>query len=666
MSEAHSSKAPEPGARSVRYRLLAIALLPMLFIAPLLLGIAMVRWNGKFDALLTAKVNSDLTIAHQYFTRLLDKTGTAMDALGQSAEFRDTIAAEQTGGAALAALLEARRKDMGLDFLILTDAGGGNARSDRWPVVASALAGKASTMVDIFSEDDLAAISPELQRKAHIELISTANAVPTERKAETRGMVIHSASPVILPDGRHAALEGGMLLNRNLDFIDTINDLVYQKASLSEGSQGTATLFLDDVRISTNVRLFEGERALGTRVSAAVRDEVLDHGTIWLGSAFVVNDWYISAYEPIVDSFGKRVGMLYVGFLEAPFRQTKYITVAILVGAFLLAAAISVPVFMRWARGIFLPLERMTATIAKVEEGDLAARTGLERGEDEISRVAMHLDELLDDIQSRDRQLRAWNEELNSRVEERTRELRLANDQLEAATKQLIVSEKLAAIGEITAGVAHEINNPVAVMQGNLDVIRSVLGSQIDDVRTEINLVDEQIHRIHLIVTKLLQFARPEEYAGAVERHSPAEVVADCLPLVQHLLNKAEIEVRQDHRSTRLILMNRTELQQVLVNLIVNAIHAMPDGGVLTLRDFDCSEEGWPGVTIEVEDTGIGMDEATQARIFDPFFSTKKSEGTGLGLSISQTLIARQGGHLSLASEPGKGTTFTIVLPEAD
>ena len=125
------------------------------------------------------------------------------------------------------------------------------------------------------------------------------------------------------------------------------------------------------------------------------------------------------------------------------------------------------------------------------------------------------------------------------------------------------MSEKLAAIGEITAGVAHEINNPIAVMQGNLDVIRSVIGDEADKAKVEFRLLDEQIHRISQIVTKLLQFARPEEYAGYVERHAPGSVVADCLPLVQHLLNKTEIGVVREDRASRLVLMNRTELQQV-------------------------------------------------------------------------------------------------------
>jgi signal transduction histidine kinase len=279
--------------------------------------------------------------------------------------------------------------------------------------------------------------------------------------------------------------------------------------------------------------------------------------------------------------------------------------------------------------------------------------------------VAVHLDHLLDLLQQRERELRAWNEELNARVEERTGELKLANRKLEETTAQLVMSEKLATIGEITAGVAHEINNPIAVMQGNLDVIRDTLGSEADEVGTELRLLDEQIHRISQIVTKLLQFAKPEEYAGYVERHAPAELVTDCLPLVQHLLSRSRIEVAREDTATRQVAMNRTELQQVLVNLIVNAIHAMPDGGRLSLRGLDADLDGRRGVTIEVADTGVGMSAETLNKVFDPFFTTKRREGTGLGLSISQTLVARQGGRISAESAPGRGTTFTVWLPEA-
>ena len=658
-------------ARSVRYRLLAIALLPMLVILPLLLGVTVYRWNEKFDATLISKVNGDLTIAHQYLAHILDNTGEHVTALGGSARFRDAA----NDPAALKTLLDEARARLELDFLYVIDPDGRRVvsvttetadmlRTD-WPVIRDGLAGKSATGVDIFENADLETLSPDLAARAKLPLVSTPNAVPTDRTEETRGMVVQSASPVTLGAGRSAVLVGGILLNQNLVFIDTINDLVYREASLPEGSQGTATLFLDDVRISTNVRLFEGRRALGTRVSAAVRAAVLGEGQTWLDSAFVVNDWYISAYEPITDSRGKRVGMLYVGFLEAPFTAAKYQTVLTIVAAFLAITAASVPIFLRWARGIFEPLERVDATIARVESGDLSARTGPVDSQDEIGRVAVHLDDLLDQLERSDQELRRWNEELNARVDERTRELKLANRQLEATTKQLILSEKLAAIGEITAGVAHEINNPIAVMQGNLEVVRSVVGEKAELAKVEFQLLDEQIQRISQIVTKLLQFAKPEEFAGFVDRHAPGTAVADCMPLVQHLLARAAIDVRLEDTAGRLVLMNRTELQQVIVNLVVNAIHAMPDGGTLTISTRDAERGGRPGVEIVVSDTGVGMEADLVAKVFDPFFTTKRQEGTGLGLSISQTLVTRQGGAIAVTSRPGEGATFTIWLPEA-
>ncbi|WP_320201414.1 sensor histidine kinase [Agrobacterium sp. rho-13.3] len=672
MAEKPAAPNPINPVRSVRFRLLAIALLPTLVILPLLLGVTMVRWSGKFDALLITKVNSDLTVAHQYLATILENTGERLEAITGSSRLRDIVVEGQA--APLAGFLEENREKLGLDFLLVVDGKGavtasaGTAATQLrvdWPVRSTALAGKASYAMDVFSEKELQALSPSLAKRARLEIVSTTNVDSEAHKVETRGMMIHAASPLRLPGSEPMALVGGKLLNQNLDFIDTINDLVYREASLPEGSQGTATLFLDDVRISTNVRLFENRRALGTRVSEAVHSAVLGAGQVWLDSAFVVNDWYISAYEPLVDSYGKRVGMLYVGFLEAPFARAKYETLGSVIAAFLGITILSIPVFLRWARGIFKPLERMTQTISQVDEGDLGARTGLAPTGDEIGQVAVHLDELLERLQQREGELRAWNEELNVRVEQRTQELQLANLRLEATTKQLVMSEKLATIGEITAGVAHEINNPIAVIQGNLEVARSMLGDQADVAKTEFNLIDEQVDRISRIVGKLLQFARPEEFAGYVERQSPSTVISDCMPLVKHVLNRAGIEVIRRDEAMGLLAMNRTELQQVLVNLIVNAAHAMPDGGTLSLGCVDEDRHGSQGVAITVSDTGVGMSEEVVGRIFDPFFTTKRQEGTGLGLSVSQMLIARQGGEISVKSALGAGTAFTVWLPQA-
>ena len=644
--------------RSVRIRLLLIALLPMLVLLPLLLGTTVNRWSGKIDDLLLVKVNGDMTIAQQYLTRLMENSGERLEALAQSVALARAQASPDP-----AAFLETQRQALGLDFLYLSDgqSGPGGFDPSGWPVVALALSGRGQSAVDIFSSEALARLMPGLPARAAIPIVATSAARPSTRMTEDRGMVIHSAAPVQLASGGRGVLVGGVLLNRNLGFIDTINALVYRPRSLPEGSQGTATLFLDDVRISTNVRLFENVRALGTRVSAAVRTRVLEQGQPWLDRAFVVNDWYISAYEPIVDSFGQRVGMLYVGFLEAPFQTAKRTSALTLGLIFVAIAALSVPIFLYWAGRIFLPLERMNDTIARVEAGALEARNRLPDDGNEISHVAIHLDTLLDQVQERDRQLRDWAEQLNQKVAERTRDLHAANQQLARTTERLIMSEKLAAVGEITAGVAHEINNPIAVIQGNLDVARSLLGAQADQVSTEFRLIDDQVYRIGAIVAKLLQFARPSEYSGGADLIAPAQVVRDCLVLTRRQLEAAHIEIVTDLSCPAVVLMEQTELQQVVVNLILNALHAMPAGGRLELAVAETGNK----VEIFVKDSGTGIAPDVLKRIFDPFFTTKRAQGTGLGLSISQTLVNRAQGQILVVSDLGQGSRFTIRLPRA-
>ncbi|MEP9347905.1 cache domain-containing protein [Xanthobacter sp. KR7-225] len=663
--------------RSVRMRLLAIALLPTLLILPAVLALVVTWWTKQFDNLLIAKVTGDLTIARQYLDRLMERSEEKLHALGDSVAFAQVAA--QRDGAVMAEFLETRRRALGLDFLYLLDADGrrvaaspasaaSGAAGELWPVETGALAGEPSTEIDVFGAAELARLSPDLESRAHITLVPTPGAAPTARAAEDRGMVVQSGTPVVLPAGAaggHGALVGGMLLNQNLDFIDTINDLVYGSGSLPEGSAGTATLFVDDVRVSTNVRLFEGRRALGTRVSREVREAVLGEGRVWRDRAFVVNDWYISAYEPVMDGRGRRIGMLYVGFLEAPFLALKRTSLMAVGIGFLLVALVAIPVLLRWAAAIFRPIEAMNATIAEVEAGQLAARTGVAATADEIGRVAHHLDAMLDLLQQRDAELRRWTEELDRRVAERTAELRAANAELAETQRQLVMSEKLAAIGEITAGVAHEINNPVAVIQGNLDVAREVLGATCTPVKTEFNLIDQQVHRITVIVSKLLQFARPAEFAGHLDPVAPGEVVSDALVLVQHMLSRSEIDVVRADAAHRVVLMNRVEMQQVLINLMVNAIHAMPDGGTLILRTMDACRNGQAGVQVEVEDTGAGIPPGRIERVFDPFFTTKPQGGTGLGLSISYTLVERAGGTMAVASPPGRGACFSFWLPQA-
>jgi two-component system NtrC family sensor kinase len=643
--------------RSVRLQLLVMALVPLMVLLPVLLVMGISRWNNDYNNLLIAKVESELQVAEQYLQRIVGATGTSVEALAASLAIQKAAENGQLND-----FLTLEKDALGLDFLSIVQPTSIDEHMQKWPVVQSALTGTARTAVDLFEAEDLLMIDVALAEQAELILIPTEAAVPTNKVAETRGMMIHTAAPVSI-NGSQRVLMGGILLNRNLDFIDTINTLVYQRKNTAEDPRGTATLFLEDVRISTNVRLFENVRALGTRVSAEVRRAVLDQGQTWLDRAFVVNDWYISGYLPIYDSFDQRIGMLYVGFLEEPFRLVKRDAIAMMWIAFIGVLIVFIPVFLRLAGGIFSPLERMTKTMRRVETGDLTARNNLNQSGGEIAEVSHHLDHLLDQVQERDKQLRDWADDLNVRVEERTAQLQEANRKLETTYKQLVMSEKLASIGEITAGVAHEINNPVAVIQGNVDVVRLTLGEQAEPVKTELDLIDRQIMRIGGIVGKLLQFARPSDYGKFEEYVNLRDVTQDSLGLVDHVYASNDIDVKLEFTNVPDVKINPSELQQVIINLIINAVQAMDGKGILTIQSHVLERDGKNGVCLAFHDSGPGISEDTINTIFDPFFTTKRAKGTGLGLSISQTIIQTAGGIITADNHPRGGALMSIWLP---
>lgn len=670
---------------SIRNKLLVLVLLPLLVVLPLL-GLALLLWGSvAFDRMLVTKVGADLAVANGYFERVLGEVDASTAAVADAHALHALLARQPPGDSgdveALRALLASYRDREGLDVVTLRHADGSVHASSNGPLDAEdglgahalAAGDHGHTSVEVLLPAQQSALSAQQRARVAVPLLPTRNAVPTDRSVEDRAMVLLSSKPVRGRDGRLIGhVQGARLLNRNLDFIDHINAIVYPEGSLPFGSQGTATLFLDDVRISTNVRLFgapvggaaSGERAIGTRVSHSVRETVLGERRTWLDRAFVVNDWYVSAYQPLLDGAGRAVGMLYVGYLEQPFRLLKYAALASIGLIFFPVMLGAAWVSLRWARSIFRPLEQMEATMRRVEAGDGAARVGalgLAGSQDEIGRLAGHLDHLLEVIDDKTRSLQRWNAALDAKVAERTR-------QLAAAQSQLVRNEKLAAVGQLTASIAHEVNNPIAVIQGNLDLVRELLGPHAAAVKGELKLVDEQIERMRLIVTQLLQFARPTEFAGYVEAVDSARVLADCLVLVNHLLVRGAVQVRRDLRATHTAGINRQELQQVLVNLLVNAIQAMPDGGTLTLatRDIELPGAGdrpVPGLEITVADTGTGLPAELLSTLFEPFV-TRKKEGTGLGLWISRSLVERYGGELRGANrDDGQcGAVFTLRL----
>jgi two-component system NtrC family sensor kinase len=642
--------------RSVRLKLLTLALLPVVLVLPLALA-GLVAWGASFTyEQLYIKVNTDLAVAHDAFERIQINHLNRLARLGESYAFRNAMASDDH--ATVQRLAELLKASAGFSFLRVVRATDAPQGLPTQPDVG----------IEVLGPDALQRLAPGLADAVRLPLIQTRRARPSERRIEDRAMLIRARQPVLAPDGRVTAmLDGGVLLNNNFGFVDAIRDLVYGPGSLPEGSIGTVTVFLDDVRISTNVPRSAGTRALGTRVSAEVSRRVLDHGERWIDRAFVVNDWYISAYEPIVDADGRRVGILYAGYLEAPYRAALWKTLGWLLLLFLGLLALYASIAIGGAKSIFRPVEQMSRVVRATRRGQ-RMRIGAVASNDELAGLAHQFDDMLDRLEEQTGEIQSWATQLEAKVDERTSELRQRNAELERTIRvlretrrKLVMAEKLAALGELTAGVAHEINNPTQVMLGNLDILCSELGDRLDPVRPEINLVIEQIYRIQAIIEKLLKYARPSDYAGYLDEVDVNDVVRDTLALTTHMQKTRPFTLELRLEAQRRVTINAQELQQVLVNLIGNAVHALPaDGGEIVLSSGDWDERG---VFIAVSDNGRGMDEAQCSQIFNPFYSTKREgQGSGLGLSVSYGLIRRYGGDITVSSEPGVGTCLRVWL----
>ncbi len=239
-------------------------------------------------------------------------------------------------------------------------------------------------------------------------------------------------------------------------------------------------------------------------------------------------------------------------------------------------------------------------------------------------------------------------DELEARVERRTR-------QLEEKQVQIVRAEKLAVVGRLAATVAHEVNNPLQSIALQLDLIAEELGNTPALRRLEI--VRDELTRIAGIVQRLLDFQRPK--AGAPELQRIPELLLDVLALADKKMQQAGIRVITDYPDDLPpIQVVSDQIKQVFLNLVLNAVEAMPEGG-----DLSISAQQVNGmIQIQFSDTGVGMEPEVQAHLFEPFFSTK-SEGTGLGLAVSHEIVTRHGGRLDVVSSPGEGSSFFVRLP---
>jgi two-component system NtrC family sensor kinase len=476
----------------------------------------------------------------------------------------------------------------------------------------------------------------ELAERARIPLVAASPPVSGLREEVAAGMTIAAAVPVFDGNIFLGALYGGILLNRSEAFVDTVRDTVFQGESFQSRSIGTATIFLNDVRIATNVLTSEGKRALGTRVSAEVKEHVLGKGKLWTDRAFVFSDWFITAYSPIETLSGRRAGMLYVGVLEEKYTDIRrqLLTIYILLTLAVMLAAAGLGYFI--ASRITSPIQGLIKASRQVSEGNLTPDIGpSEKGEIGL-------------------------------LQNTFREMVAAMGRRHADSEaRIIQTQKQASVGRLAAGVAHEINNPLTgvLTYTHLLLRRKDLPA---DMRSDLQIVVEATERVRKIVKGLLDFSRQTKLDP--EPTDINRLVAAAITLIENqaLMKGVAIKFNAGDQLPELTV-DRSQIQSVIINIIINALDATEPGGtirVFTAASLPGQPAGRKGVEITIADTGSGIPPENLDKLFEPFFTTKAvGQGTGLGLAVSLGIVQGHGGHIRVQSEVGKGSRFFIWLP---
>ena len=249
------------------------------------------------------------------------------------------------------------------------------------------------------------------------------------------------------------------------------------------------------------------------------------------------------------------------------------------------------------------------------------------------------------------------NEQLETKVRDRTEELARRNQEISAMYQQLWHAAKLAAVGELTASIAHELNNPLQTVSLHVESLSMRFSGDETTLRA-LSVVEKELDRMATLVRNLLQLSRREEQR--ISKVNAAEELAKTLELLHYHVRKCGIEVKKDFPpDIPLIRADPEQLRQVFLNLFTNACDAMPAGGTLTLR-----VRGGASLVLEIIDTGTGIAPADLPRVMESFFTTKPpGKGTGLGLPICRRIVEAHGGTICIESEPGSGTTVRIILP---
>ena len=558
------------------------------------------------------------------------------------------------------------RVKCGYDFLDVLDSHGivmatsygdnEGAQTLNSPIIARVLLEhKPTAGLSLLPLQALTTKNDTLAARTRIRVLPTPHAKPGGQQEITEAMVFEAAAPIVNDSKQIIGIVRlGTVINQNFDFVDFVREKVFTVETYAGKNLGTVTIFQGDVRITTNVIGPDGQRAIGTRVSEEVYDRVLGEGKTWKGPAFVVDSWYISAYEPLRNIEGEIVGMLYVGVLKKRYddmrsqAMTLFISVTVLV--FICAVLISFWLAARLAR----PLTQLTEGAAEVSRGNLDYQLphppGGER--DEINRLSNAFNQMVSSLKERDQQLQRSRDELQHTATELKQWVQNYLDALEFIT--------------------HELKNQIAAMKINLLAVRDgYIGKISQDQAEALSDVAQAINRAEEMILNYLNLSRIEKGELQVNTrpvHVEADVIRPALNNVRGRLDDRGMKVQVEFQEDLFVQADPSLLQIVYENLLGNAAKYGHDGGVVRLSGQRSNGKA----DLHIWNDGPGVPPDQIDKLFKKFsrfqlpVEEEQEMGTGLGLFITREIIRRHGGDVYAESVCNEWIDFIIVLPVPD
>jgi two-component system NtrC family sensor kinase len=459
-------------------------------------------------------------------------------------------------------------------------------------------------------------------------------------------MVLEVAVPVFNDTGDVLSVYyGGKILNKNFDFIDKVHDLVFGDDSYHDRPYGTVTIFQNDTRIATNVVTVNHERAVGTRVSQSVYDAVLGRGDLWIDRAFVVNEWYLTAYEPIRTIDNEIIGILYVGILEQPFTDLALRSFGVFFIVFVLAG-VCVFIVTYVLEGLVLkPLSQMIATISTISQGNLSAQVDTNTGITELNQLAD-----------------AFNAMTNI-LKERQMKLETANESLAILNQNYV---------DLIGFVAHELKGVIgSTLMSAYTVRDGFLGEINPPQKKSLDLVIRNLDYLTSTIRSFLNLNTIEKGELSIDWglfKIKEDVIDSSINIFKAAAQNKGIEIQNMISPGIIVKADRDLIQIVANNLIGNAIKYGNNNGHVVIRARPIHEKS--KVEIEVYNDSIPLTTEDNVKLFKKFSRvikdpTKKVKGTGLGLFISREIIERHSMRIWHETR-SSGNVFKFELPLSD